>query len=121
MQNISIEAAKAKGFISGYRVGRIILACSIFSVVRCSSNTALFNISSYSSEVPRVYKSRSIHSCFKFFLLIILFSVIMVSLPLFFSICFYASKKSRVNFSTTIITFPSFTLLAALRASVVVS
>lgn len=29
MQNISIEAAKAKGFISGYRVGRIILACSI--------------------------------------------------------------------------------------------
>lgn len=29
MQNISIEAAKAKGFISGYRVGRIILACLI--------------------------------------------------------------------------------------------
>lgn len=29
MQNISIEAAKAKGFISGYRVGRIILACSM--------------------------------------------------------------------------------------------
>lgn len=29
MQNISIEAAKAKGFISGNRVGRIILACSI--------------------------------------------------------------------------------------------
>ena len=29
MQIISIEAAKAKGFISGYRVGRIILACSI--------------------------------------------------------------------------------------------
>lgn len=26
---ISIEAAKAKGFISGYRVGQIILACSI--------------------------------------------------------------------------------------------
>lgn len=25
MQNISIEAAKAKGFISGYRVGRIYL------------------------------------------------------------------------------------------------
>ena len=29
MQNISIEAAKAKGLISGYHVGRIILACSI--------------------------------------------------------------------------------------------
>lgn len=37
----------------------------------------------YSSKFPRVYKSKSIHSCFKFFLLIILFSVIIVSLPLF--------------------------------------
>ena len=80
-----ISAHKLPNSISVLLCSKMFLAIStILSVVRCPSNTALFNISSYSSEVPRVYKSKSTQSCFKFFLVIILSSLIIVSLPLFF-------------------------------------
>lgn len=81
-----ISAHKLPNSISVSLCSKMFLAIStILSVVRCPSNTALFNISSYSSEVPRVYKSKSIHSCFKLFLVIILSSFIFF-LPLVYII-----------------------------------